>query len=170
MHVLLFVYGTLKPRSPEDASRLGWAPDAVRGRLFDLGPYPALVDLGAPGADWVEGYVRPVAMDELAGPLDEYEGVAEGLYRRVEARTRAGREAWVYIPARPLPPGAVGPIARWDGPRAGPVAESGRVRAMTGLSSGGASVDEIRAIPDKAPGGPPDAPRWGNAPVSEVPP
>ena len=39
MH-LLFVYGTLAPESPEVAGREGWVADAVRGRLYDLGPYP----------------------------------------------------------------------------------------------------------------------------------
>ena len=110
---LLFAYGTLGPADPEAAARDGWAPDAVRGRLYDLGPYPALVDAGDGPADWVEGHVRRVGRAELEGPLDAYEGVDEGLYRRVIVPTRAGRWAWVYVYARPLPPGAVGPLTRW---------------------------------------------------------
>ena len=41
------------------------------------------------------GYVRPVEMDELLGPLDIYEEVSgAGLYRRVQTTTRAsGRVA-----------------------------------------------------------------------------
>jgi gamma-glutamylcyclotransferase (GGCT)/AIG2-like uncharacterized protein YtfP len=117
MPMLLFAYGTLAPRDPEAAALGGWAADGVRGRLFDLGPYPGLVDCGDPAAGWVEGYVRPVGQDELTGRLDPYEGVDEGLYRRVAATTRAGRRAWVYEYARPLPPNARGPMTRWDGPR-----------------------------------------------------
>jgi gamma-glutamylcyclotransferase (GGCT)/AIG2-like uncharacterized protein YtfP len=88
----------------------------VRGRLFDLGAYPALVGCDDSDAGWVEGYVRSVEAGELTGRLDPYEGVDEGLYRRVAVTTRAGRTAWVYLYARPLPPHARGPLARWDGP------------------------------------------------------
>src|SRR5262245_47151783 len=80
MTTILFAYGTLAPDGPEAAARGGWAPDMVRGRLYDLGPYPALVDCGRPGAGWVAGYVREVDEDLLAVRWDEYEGVAEGLY------------------------------------------------------------------------------------------
>ena len=77
----------------------------MRGRLFDLGPYPALVDADDPAAGWVEGHVRPVGRRELEGRLDRYEGVDQGLYRRVLVTTRSGRRAWVYVFARPLPAG-----------------------------------------------------------------
>jgi gamma-glutamylcyclotransferase (GGCT)/AIG2-like uncharacterized protein YtfP len=119
MTTLLFAYGTLAPASPEVATRAGWMPDMVRGRLFDLGPYPALVDVDDPAAGWVEGYVCAIDPETLAGPLDRYEGVAEGLYRRVLVPTRGGRSVWVYVYARPVPPGAVGPIGRWEGRRRG---------------------------------------------------
>jgi gamma-glutamylcyclotransferase (GGCT)/AIG2-like uncharacterized protein YtfP len=56
-------------------------------------------------------------MDQLAGQLDEYEGVAEGPYRRVEVTTRGGRRAWVYVYGRPLPPQDRRPIDRWNGRR-----------------------------------------------------
>ena len=111
---LLFAYGTLGPGPSGDAR--GWVADRVRGRLFDLGPYPALVDPDDPGAGWVEGYVREVDRIELARDLDPYEGVDEGLYRRVALTTEAGRHAWVYVYARPLPVRAVGPLTRWVGP------------------------------------------------------
>jgi hypothetical protein len=42
---LLFAYGTLMPADPVAAARQGWRRDAVRGRLYDLGPYLALIDL-----------------------------------------------------------------------------------------------------------------------------
>jgi gamma-glutamylcyclotransferase (GGCT)/AIG2-like uncharacterized protein YtfP len=111
---LLFTYGTLAPESPVAALRDGWLADAVRGRLYDLGPYPALVDHDDPAAGWVEGFVRTVSLDRLKGCLDSYEGVCEGLYRRVLAPSRGGRQVWVYVYARPLPPEAVGPLFRWD--------------------------------------------------------
>jgi gamma-glutamylcyclotransferase (GGCT)/AIG2-like uncharacterized protein YtfP len=112
----LFAYGTLAPADPEAAARLGWMPDMIRGRLFDLGSYPTVVDLNDPEAGWVSGCVRALEPGELAR-LDVYEGVAEGFYRRESTITRAGREVWVYLYAKPLPPEARGPIDRWDGPR-----------------------------------------------------
>ena len=78
----LFAYGTLAPDGPEAASRGGWEPDMVRGRLYDLGPYPALVDVDDPEAGWVAGHVRAVDPAEL-GPA-----------RRLRRRGRG-----------PLPPG-----------------------------------------------------------------
>ena len=114
---LLFVYGTLQPDGPEAEALGGWSADSVRGRLYDLGPSPTLVDLGDESAGWVEGFVRAVEESELRGRLDAYEGVDEGLYRRSVALTRAGREVWVYVHAGPLPREARGPIVRWDGLR-----------------------------------------------------
>jgi gamma-glutamylcyclotransferase (GGCT)/AIG2-like uncharacterized protein YtfP len=114
---LLFAYGTLAPADPETAARGSWEPDMVRGRLFDLGPYPALVNLDDPSAGWVPGYVREVETDLLTGQLDAYEGVAEGPYRRESTITRAGRRVWIYVYGSPLPPEARGPIEQWDGPR-----------------------------------------------------
>jgi hypothetical protein len=105
------------PDGPEAEAAGGWSADAVRGRLFDLGPYPTVVDLGDPAVGWVEGFVRTVEVRELHGRLDPYEGVAEGLFRRTVASTRSGRLAWVYVHARPFPPDARGPLARWDGKR-----------------------------------------------------
>jgi gamma-glutamylcyclotransferase (GGCT)/AIG2-like uncharacterized protein YtfP len=111
---LFFAYGTLAPESPDVALREGWLADAVRGRLYDLGPYPALVDHEDSGAGWVEGYVRTVSLDQLTGSLDSYEGVGDGLYRRVEVITRAGRQVWMYVYAQPVPSSAIGPLARWN--------------------------------------------------------
>jgi gamma-glutamylcyclotransferase (GGCT)/AIG2-like uncharacterized protein YtfP len=117
---LLFAYGTLMPRDPDPADRGPWSPDAVRGRLFDLGPYPALVDLDDPEAGWVEGFVRPVELEELETRLDPWEEVDRGLYRRTETVTRASCRVWVYVYDRPLPPRARGPLSRWDGCRRAP--------------------------------------------------
>jgi gamma-glutamylcyclotransferase (GGCT)/AIG2-like uncharacterized protein YtfP len=114
---LLFAYGTLGPENSVSEDRDGWVADRVRGRLYDLGPYPALIDCGDLQANWVEGYVRSVGPDELSERLDPYEGVDEGLYRRVAAMTEAERLVWVYVYARPLPPSARGPLVRWRRPR-----------------------------------------------------
>jgi gamma-glutamylcyclotransferase (GGCT)/AIG2-like uncharacterized protein YtfP len=113
MKSLLFAYGTLLPEEAKALADEGWSADAVRGRLYDLGPYPALVDLDDPSAGWVEGYVRVAAESELTGALDAHEGVEEGLYRRVRATTRNHQLVWVYVYARPLPPAARGPLSRW---------------------------------------------------------
>src|SRR5262245_26909266 len=113
MPSFLFAYGTLMPADASSAGREGWQPDAVRGRLFDLGPYPALVDVDDPGAGWVEGFVRPVDLRELEEHLDPWEDVDHGLYRRVASQTRNGLSVWVYVYARPLPPDASGPLPRW---------------------------------------------------------
>jgi gamma-glutamylcyclotransferase (GGCT)/AIG2-like uncharacterized protein YtfP len=113
MH-LLFTYGTLSPENPSIAQAEGWEADAVRGRLYDLGPYPALVDHEDSAASWVEGYVRSISWEQLSGSLDSYEGVSEGLYRRVKAVTREGRSVWMYVYAMPLPGSAVGPLTHWN--------------------------------------------------------
>ena len=52
--------------------------------------------------------------DEELERLDEYEGVSEGLYRRMRTVTASGLEVWVYEYARDLPAGAKGPLDRWD--------------------------------------------------------
>ena len=95
----------------------GWEPDKVRGRLYHLGPYPALVDVEDPSADWIAGYVRAVQTEELEGPLDSYEGVAEGLFRRLIVNTKAGRQVWVYVYAGERPVATFNRIERWEGRR-----------------------------------------------------
>jgi indolepyruvate decarboxylase len=117
MTSLLFAYGTLMPVDRLSAEQEGWSADAVRGRLYDLGPFPALVDLDDPGAEWVEGFVRAVDRAELEGPFDAWEQVDQGLYHRVETLTRNDRRVWVYVYAQPVPADAVGPLVRWSGQR-----------------------------------------------------
>jgi gamma-glutamylcyclotransferase (GGCT)/AIG2-like uncharacterized protein YtfP len=114
---ILFTYGTLSPANPAEAD--GWHADAVRGRMFRMRDYPTLTDIDDPSAGWVEGYSRHVDLDVLHGWLDHYEGVDEGLFRRVRTETRAGLLVWVYVYARPIADEirAQGPITRWDGPR-----------------------------------------------------
>jgi gamma-glutamylcyclotransferase (GGCT)/AIG2-like uncharacterized protein YtfP len=115
--VRLFVYGTLAPSNLEDATATGWMFDRVRGRLFDLGRYPGLVDLDDPTAGWVEGFVGLVDPDVLVNELDPYEGVDQGLYVRVRTETESGTRVWIYVYSRPLPRHARGPLTRWNGHR-----------------------------------------------------
>jgi gamma-glutamylcyclotransferase (GGCT)/AIG2-like uncharacterized protein YtfP len=99
----LFIYGTLLPdlvRPPLDAlvarmTPLG--PASVRGRLYDLGPYPGLVLDDA--ASTVRGELFALPPDPaLLASLDDYEGSC--LYRRVEFRantsTGEAEPCWVY--------------------------------------------------------------------------
>ena len=113
----LFTYGTLSPESPECDAEGGRVPDEVRGRLYHLGPYPALVDVDDPSAGWIIGYVREVQTEELEGPLDSYEAVTEGLFRRRIVNTKAGRQARVYVDAGEIPNAARNQIERWEGRR-----------------------------------------------------
>lgn len=152
----LFAYGTLAPDGPCAAARGGWMADMVRGRLYDVGPYPALVDTDDPAAGWVGGFARAVARAELEGPLDFYEGVHEGLYRRVAVTTRGGLGVWVYVFARPLPPSAR-PIDRWDGRR------FGRGGAPAGPGPG--ATRWYRWGPPRGPAGPGPGPGRADQPL-----
>lgn len=102
----VFVYGTLQ--RGECRARF-WPHPAVcveaatiRGRLYDLGPYPAL----GPGTDVVRGEVWFLAAEHVAETLrvlDEVEGadrLKDAYYRRVVVACRGddGRScrAWAY--------------------------------------------------------------------------
>lgn len=128
----IFVYGTLK-RGEERATLWPCKPQRVEvattlGRLFDLGPYPALVA----GDDVVEGelwYVTPEDLPGVLQALDRIEGfVSEGnsLYQRraVTCRNAAGQmlAAYAYFYARPADLAGKTPLAaggdgcsRWRG-------------------------------------------------------
>jgi len=85
----LFVYGTLQRGGVNhsmlsDQTFVGEARTAPGFRLFDLGEYPGMVaDPGSPIS--VKGEVWSVS-DEALARLDAFEGVPEGLYRRVAIR------------------------------------------------------------------------------------
>ena len=109
----LFVYGTLMSSFggmmhdlvARHATLVGGA--AFAGRLYDAGTYPAAVPSSGASRDRVRGELYrldPHTSAELLGQLDDYEGCAEGLFRRVRA-TVAGDDrrpvaAWVYVYAR----------------------------------------------------------------------
>ncbi|MFS8636796.1 MAG: gamma-glutamylcyclotransferase family protein [Gemmatimonadota bacterium] len=111
----LFTYGTLRRGGAaaellEGCELVGKA--TVTGTLFDIdGEYPAMI-LAGPGT--VEGEVWRCPTHTLAR-LDEYEGVAEGLFRRVGVR--AGEWAcWTYV-AGPMLAARLTPDRRLDGGR-----------------------------------------------------
>lgn len=105
---LLFVYGTLRRGGSNDMARL--LPTAARiaavrmhGRLFDLGPYPAMV--ADSFADWVEGEIYAIP-DHGWSVLDALEEIVsethpQGEYFRVsgQAHDAHGRpiECQVYV-------------------------------------------------------------------------
>jgi gamma-glutamylcyclotransferase (GGCT)/AIG2-like uncharacterized protein YtfP len=126
---VLFVYGTLQrgqcrercwPHAPRRVE-----PAVVRGRLYDLGPYPALVE----GDDLVGGeawHLAPEHVPRTLTVLDEVEDVAAGeagLYARRVVECREASEtvrAYAYYYSRPhdiahhprVPPGEDG-VCRW---------------------------------------------------------
>jgi gamma-glutamylcyclotransferase (GGCT)/AIG2-like uncharacterized protein YtfP len=105
----IFVYGTLRRGGvrercwPQEPLRVEAA--TVRGCLYDLGPYPALVE----GGDLIGGelwHFRGKDLPATLAALDEvegYYGTAEDLYRRAVIECRAGGgtvRAWTYLYAR----------------------------------------------------------------------
>ena len=112
----LFTYGTLKSAVStaagrellRDCERVG--AGSVPGTLYDAGEYPALL-LGGEGR--VEGEVWRCPAS-LLRVLDRYEGITEGLFRRVAVEVD-DRVCWAYV----------------AGPRLGP-----RLRAAAIIESG----------------------------------
>jgi gamma-glutamylcyclotransferase (GGCT)/AIG2-like uncharacterized protein YtfP len=74
-------------------------PARLRGRLYDLGPFPGFAD-GRSG-DWVQGELyRLTGPDpaKLLDSLDRYEGRAfRRVVREAESPDGAKTEAWVYL-------------------------------------------------------------------------
>lgn len=85
----IFVYGTLKTGQLREACwpspPLSVHPAIVRGELFDLGAYPALM----PGGDLVEGEAWQLAESDLSETLrvldqiEDFSDSAQDLYKRV---------------------------------------------------------------------------------------
>jgi gamma-glutamylcyclotransferase (GGCT)/AIG2-like uncharacterized protein YtfP len=132
MQAHLFVYGTLmstatgalgkgmRERLQREARLLG--PATIRGRLYDLGRYPALVDSDGP-AELVYGEVFALhAPHTSLAWLDRYEGIVPGRhglneYERVErpVRLESGQEftAWVYLYRKSIAGARRIPAGRW---------------------------------------------------------
>jgi len=128
----LFVYGTLMSAGRDDLGRpmrarlaeagcsLGAA--TMRGRLYDLGAYPGLVD-GADASDVVHGEV--FELDDAAATfawLDGYESIVPGdpdaseyarLIRSVVLASGGAIDAWVYLYLRSVERGLLRPAGRW---------------------------------------------------------
>lgn len=102
-HFHLFTYGSL--RSGSDASRTlldgcgRIGEGVVRGTLYDVGEYPALL---LSGDGEVRGEIWRCPPERLV-VLDRYEAVAEGLFRRAAVRID-GRACWVYVAGPRLGP------------------------------------------------------------------
>jgi gamma-glutamylcyclotransferase (GGCT)/AIG2-like uncharacterized protein YtfP len=100
---LVFVYGLLKPGiQPPRSMSQSWADD-IEGVLYDLGEFPAAVQVGAAGSR-ITGYTIEIDTDELTA-LDEFEDTETGVYRRIMVETGLGHFAWVYEYIQPIPPG-----------------------------------------------------------------
>ncbi|MBI4408922.1 MAG: gamma-glutamylcyclotransferase [Gemmatimonadetes bacterium] len=94
--VHVFVYGTLRSGSRtaellRGCTRLRAA--SVRGTLYEVDrSYPALV---LAGGDVIHGEIWSCRPEQL-GALDDYERVAEGLFRRVGVRV-GDVACWTYV-------------------------------------------------------------------------
>lgn len=110
----LFVYGTLCREG--GAHRLLEAAAefvdraSVSGRLFDLGPFPCMIDGGPNHQGWVRGEVFRITCPKLLDRLDHYEDAGRNqahLYHRVVRHALTdqggGLDIWVYLFAGPLP-------------------------------------------------------------------
>lgn len=108
--ILLFTYGLLQPRHTPPKSMSNSWPDRVRGKLFNLGTYPAATDLNQ-HAEWFEGFTLEIDAEELP-ILDEFEDIESGEFRRTVVTTGRGFTAYAYEYQRPLPPEAAA-IKKW---------------------------------------------------------
>ena len=91
----LFVYGTLRSDRSNSARLAGCdlvGEAAVPGTLYDLDDHPALMLYGNTP---VRGEIWRCPAD-LLWQLDEYEGIASGLFRRVGLEV-AGYACWLYV-------------------------------------------------------------------------
>ncbi len=118
MALPLFVYGTLMPGHLRwgvlEPHAVGWRPAAVEGHLYDTGHgWPAAVFL--PGDDLVRGWavdLRSDLVEVVMAHLDEVEGVADGLFRRVEVGLLGGERVVAYELG--TDPGALARIEVWS--------------------------------------------------------
>jgi gamma-glutamylcyclotransferase (GGCT)/AIG2-like uncharacterized protein YtfP len=112
---LLFAYGLLLPSQKPPRSLSSHWPDAVQGLLYDLGDFPAAVQIasepGAANKNWILGETLEIDRDELE-TLDEFEGVDDAEFVRRLVTTKEGYIAYIYEYNRPIP-GGLKPITRW---------------------------------------------------------
>jgi len=94
---LVFVYGTLRRDQAMDMTFLGGefvANDAIHGKLYTCGGYPALKIDGS--RDIVIGEIFRIRDRKTPLRLDRYEGYPH-LYDRVLTQTLTKRDVWVYV-------------------------------------------------------------------------
>jgi gamma-glutamylcyclotransferase (GGCT)/AIG2-like uncharacterized protein YtfP len=95
-HFNLFAYGTLRENAGSSSllrDCVPVSPAHVGGVLYDIdGEYPALVMYGT---NPVEGEIWSCPT-ELLALLDAYEGVDDGLFRRVGVNIE-GTACWTYV-------------------------------------------------------------------------
>ncbi len=118
----VFVYGTLKPGEVQGGllKRFSSEDATVPGRLYRLPQgYPALKAGQAGEGALVHGRLVRRVDARLLTLLDQYEGVAEGLYRRVRLDATAGLRAWpawAWVMDDPVAHGGqLIPTGRWRG-------------------------------------------------------
>jgi gamma-glutamylaminecyclotransferase len=97
--VRLFLYGTLKRggsnhRLMAGQRYVGPAATAPLYRLFDLGPFPGLIEDGAGRS--VRGELWDVT-PECLGALDRFEGIDVGLFRRGAIELADGKQVQGYF-------------------------------------------------------------------------
>src|SRR4051794_38856866 len=103
--IRLFVYGTLKRSCSHPMARylegrgIYAGPARMRGRLYDLGRFPGLVEALGP-EEWVQGdvYILEVDASETLAALDKYEDAAyERILVPVNIDSGEVTEAWTYF-------------------------------------------------------------------------
>lgn len=105
----IFVYGTLKFQE-----RLGKRINTkaqIRGDMFDLGPFPAAINVGK-SDNLIEGHIVEIYSYQLS-ILDIYEQVPNGLYERVTVKTVDGTEVQTYQFAQKIGDKDLPIIKRW---------------------------------------------------------
>jgi gamma-glutamylcyclotransferase (GGCT)/AIG2-like uncharacterized protein YtfP len=102
---LVFVYGSLRRGGPggmpvKFPNAVYAGEGKVRGRLYDLGAYPALwIDDSGP---LVTGEVYEVT-DETLSKLDQFELTSDYQRRRVDVEFETQQaHCWIYVPARDI--------------------------------------------------------------------
>lgn len=129
----VFVYGTLRRGERADLARSQKAFDAefickdeINGRIYHLGAFPGVkteaYDAFDPSAPRIIGEVFLIKTPALMSILDHYEGYDEeapdqGLYNRVEVRTKGGYKVWVYTYNHPVTDEQRIETGDWKNPR-----------------------------------------------------
>lgn len=95
--IKVFVYGTLKKGEGNHRLLAGRSvfcgEDCIRGKLFDLGPFPAAMK---EGTDLIHGEIYMVGPTTL-GALDRLEGHPSFYKREVVKTLNQKQDVWVYF-------------------------------------------------------------------------